>query len=58
MKKLGIRLLALTLLATVTTGCASSKQENTWDKIKEKKEIVIGTEGHLLLSLIMMIMII
>ena len=45
MKKLGIRLLALTLLATVTTGCASSKQENTWDKIKEKKEIVIGTEG-------------
>ena len=36
MKKLGIRLLALTLLATVTTGCASSKQENTWDKIKEK----------------------
>ena len=57
MKKLGIRLLALTLLATVTTGCASSKQENTWDKIKEKKEIVIGTE-HLLLSLIMMIMII
>lgn len=45
MKKLGIKLLALTLLATVTTGCASSKQENTWDKIKEKKEIVIGTEG-------------
>ena len=45
MKKLGIRLLALTLLATVATGCASSKQENTWDKIKEKKEIVIGTEG-------------
>ena len=45
MKKLGIRLLALTLLTTVTTGCASSKQENTWDKIKEKKEIVIGTEG-------------
>ena len=38
MKKLGIRLLALTLLATVATGCASSKQENTWDKIKEKKE--------------------
>lgn len=29
----------------MTTGCASSKQENTWDKIKEKKEIVIGTEG-------------
>jgi hypothetical protein len=25
MKKLGIKLLALTLLATVTTGCASSK---------------------------------
>ena len=45
MKKLGIKLLALTLLASVTTGCASSKQENTWDKIKEKKEIVIGTEG-------------
>ncbi|RGI04882.1 amino acid ABC transporter substrate-binding protein [Coprobacillus sp. TM10-10] len=40
-----MKLLALTLLATVTTGCASSKQENTWDKIKEKKEIVIGTEG-------------
>ena len=45
MKKLGIRLLALTLLATVTTGCASSKQENTWDKIQENKEIVIGAEG-------------
>ena len=45
MKKLGIKLLALTLLATVTTGCASSKQENTWDKIQENKEIVIGTEG-------------
>ena len=25
MKKLGIKLLALTLLASVTTGCASSK---------------------------------
>ena len=32
MKKLGIQLLALALLATVTTGCASSKQEKTWKK--------------------------
>ncbi|MFQ9072196.1 MAG: hypothetical protein ACLR43_05230 [Faecalibacillus faecis] len=37
MKKLGIRLLALTLLATVTTGCASSKQEIHGIKLKKER---------------------
>ena len=38
MKKLGIKLLALTLLASVTTGCASSNKKIHGIKFKKIKK--------------------